>query len=100
MSLRKAIDHKCKDCIYDPLEKGTWRSQVTNCSCTDCPLFAIRPRPHSNTANVHVFRRILHRKTDKPRLTNAVPAGKVLVLSKRGKFLGYVNKPEVLRMAA
>lgn len=43
MSMRKAINEKCKDCIYDPMEKGSWRKQVSLCSCTDCPLYPVRP---------------------------------------------------------
>jgi len=41
-SLRIAIDAKCKDCLYDPAERGGWRQQVEACGCTDCPLFAVR----------------------------------------------------------
>lgn len=44
VSLRKAIDAKCKDCVYDELERGGWRQQVEACTCTACPLFACRPR--------------------------------------------------------
>jgi hypothetical protein len=48
MSLRKAIDAKCKDCIYDPLcGGGTWREQVAQCSCPSCPLWIVRPAPSS-----------------------------------------------------
>lgn len=44
MSLRKAIDAKCRDCIYDPLSGlGNWRQQVTGCTATDCPLYPVRP---------------------------------------------------------
>ena len=43
MSLRKAIDAMCKDCIYDPYEKGTWRKQVEECELTHCPLHRVRP---------------------------------------------------------
>jgi hypothetical protein len=45
MSLRRAVNAKCKDCIYDPLAGGTWRAQVAACTCVRCPLFAFRPRP-------------------------------------------------------
>lgn len=45
MSLRKAINGKCKDCIYDPLAGGTWLAQVAQCSCIDCPLWPVRPAP-------------------------------------------------------
>jgi len=47
MSLRKAINEKCKDCIYDDLAAGTWLQQVTLCSSEDCPLFAVRPKSKS-----------------------------------------------------
>lgn len=43
--LRAAIDGKCKDCIYDPLDTGTWREQVGRCTCLGCPLWPIRPMP-------------------------------------------------------
>lgn len=43
-SWRKAINEKCKDCIYDPLAGGTWRKQVEDCTMTDCPLFDFRPK--------------------------------------------------------
>ena len=46
-SLRSSIDAKCRDCIYDSLEPGGWRQQVAACTCRDCPLFAVRPRPRS-----------------------------------------------------
>ncbi len=43
-SLRKAVDLKCKDCSYDPLEPGRWRQQVEACTVTDCALWPLRPR--------------------------------------------------------
>lgn len=43
-SLRRAINDKCRDCIYDPLAGGAWRQQVESCTCTDCPLYQVRPR--------------------------------------------------------
>ncbi len=43
MSLRKAVNEKCKSCIYDEMAKGTWRQQVTLCSVWSCPLFDARP---------------------------------------------------------
>jgi len=45
MGLRKAINAKCKDCIYDPANGGTWLAQVAQCSCRDCPLWPVRPAP-------------------------------------------------------
>lgn len=51
MSLRNAINAKCKDCIYDPLAGlGQWREQVEHCPCTDCPLHAVRPRSGASRA--------------------------------------------------
>ena len=44
MSLRKAINGKCKDCIYDDLAAGTWLQQITLCSSPDCPLYRVRPK--------------------------------------------------------
>ena len=44
-SMRKAINEKCKECIYDPLSGlGTWRQQTEGCTSTDCPLYELRPR--------------------------------------------------------
>jgi len=42
-SLRRAIDTKCSDCIFDPLVRGNWRQQVTLCTCTNCSLWDYRP---------------------------------------------------------
>jgi len=43
MSLRKVINAKCKDCIYDNLAAGTWRQQVELCSVYSCPIWPVRP---------------------------------------------------------
>jgi hypothetical protein len=43
LSLRKAINDKCKDCIYDELDKGNWRQQVGDCRVFNCPLYPVRP---------------------------------------------------------
>ena len=43
--LRSRIDAKCRECVYDPLDKGTWRKQVENCTSPNCPLFDVRPLP-------------------------------------------------------
>jgi hypothetical protein len=46
VSLRKAIDGKCRQCIYDPkCGGGTWREQVAQCSEIRCPLWPVRPQP-------------------------------------------------------
>jgi hypothetical protein len=39
----EAINMMCKDCNYDPLDKGTWRQQAHNCTSKDCPLYPYRP---------------------------------------------------------
>jgi hypothetical protein len=44
ISLRQSINNKCKDCIYDPVQKGSWREQVENCTSSACPLFDVRPK--------------------------------------------------------
>jgi len=54
-SLRRAINHKCKECIYDPRPgNGTWRQQVAACTSNSCALFNVRPRPisHAKPASV------------------------------------------------
>jgi len=44
-SLRKAIDAHCKSCGYDPKSGlGGWKQQITDCPCTQCHLYAVRPR--------------------------------------------------------
>lgn len=44
MSMRKAINDKCRECIYDPAGGvGTWRQQVENCIADTCPLYPYRP---------------------------------------------------------
>jgi len=47
LSLRQAVDQKCKECIYDPYQKGAWREQVQACTASDCPLYAVRPKSFS-----------------------------------------------------
>lgn len=47
MGMRQAINDKCKDCIYDPLDRGNWRQQVEACTCTDCSLWPYRPKSKS-----------------------------------------------------
>lgn len=44
MSLRAAINAKCRECIYDPKSgMGNWRQQVEGCSVTQCALWPVRP---------------------------------------------------------
>jgi len=42
-SLKKAIEEKCKDCIYDELDTGSWRTQTEKCTDKECPLWDVRP---------------------------------------------------------
>ena len=48
MSLRNAINQKCKDCIYDPEVEGGWKQQVSLCELSDCPLWEYRPHPRTS----------------------------------------------------
>lgn len=48
MKLRKAINSKCKECIYDPGQKGSWRGQVAQCTSKNCPLYPVRPKTTGN----------------------------------------------------
>ena len=43
MSLRKAINAKCKQCVCDPMDVGTAAQQIAACICSDCPLHPVRP---------------------------------------------------------
>jgi hypothetical protein len=44
MSRTKAINEKCKDCIYDHAAPGSWRAQVEACTSeTSCALWPYRP---------------------------------------------------------
>jgi hypothetical protein len=45
MSLRNAINSKCRNCIHDDAAPGTWREQVAQCSVPRCALWTVRPAP-------------------------------------------------------
>lgn len=45
---RSRINEKCRDCVYDPANRGNWREQVYLCTVESCALWDIRPKP-SNT---------------------------------------------------
>jgi hypothetical protein len=47
MTRQQAIEAKCKDCIYDPCEEGTWRQQAERCELMDCALWPYRPKSRS-----------------------------------------------------
>ena len=50
-SRRQAIAEYCKECSYDPEDKGagTWRQQIEACVMSDCPLYEFRPLPRTNS---------------------------------------------------
>ena len=50
MSLRNAINQKCKDCIFDEEVEGGWIQQVSQCELTDCSLWEHRPKPRRTSS--------------------------------------------------
>lgn len=46
-SYKEAVEKKCRECIYDPHQPGTWRQQVAACPCVNCPLYPVRPLPQN-----------------------------------------------------
>jgi hypothetical protein len=65
MSLRKAIDAKCKECLFDPIGgSGKWREQVEACTGYSCPLFDVRPRSLAKTAICEHTKRSLNLATE------------------------------------
>ena len=51
VSVRKAVNAKCKDCSWDPAAPGTWKVQIQCCPCIECPLWPIRPVSESGEPN-------------------------------------------------
>ena len=43
ISLRNSINKKCRECIYDNLDKGSAAQQIACCMIHDCPLHPARP---------------------------------------------------------
>lgn len=43
MSLRKAVNAKCRECTYDPLDVGSSAQQIACCVASQCPLHPVRP---------------------------------------------------------
>lgn len=41
---RGRINAKCIECVFDPMEPGTWRAQVEACTVKTCPLYDVRPK--------------------------------------------------------
>ena len=48
LSLRQAINAKCRECLYDPgCGGGHWRQQITDCTDPKCSLYPVRPTTKS-----------------------------------------------------
>lgn len=43
MSLRAAVNSKCRECIYDPCVPGSWPHQLPACRIVKCALHPYRP---------------------------------------------------------
>jgi hypothetical protein len=54
MSMRKAINDKCRDCIYDRCAPGTWRQQVQGCTISTCSLHPYRPKASTGRSKASV----------------------------------------------
>ena len=52
MSLRRAINAKCRECIHDPASPGRWRQQVAACTSYSYPLYEVRPVPRPRCRKV------------------------------------------------
>ena len=60
--MRKAINEKCKECIYDNYQPGSWREQVYQCTSGNCPLFPLRPVPEARKPKAEISRPVLPTK--------------------------------------
>lgn len=56
MSLRKAVNYKCRECTHDPLDKGSAAQQIAGCTISNCRLHPVRPV----TAKVIPLRLLVH----------------------------------------
>ena len=56
-SMRQAINAMCRDCIFDPMDRGNWRQQVEACTTPSCPLFELRPVSRSSAITEATTRR-------------------------------------------
>ncbi len=45
MTRQAAIAAKCRDCIFDPMAKGSWKEQIADCASSPCALHPFRPVP-------------------------------------------------------
>ena len=49
-SLRAAINAMCRQCVYDPLAKGSCLQQIIECAIADCPLYPLRRQRKSRVS--------------------------------------------------
>jgi hypothetical protein len=63
MSLRKAINAKCAECIYSPNGgTGGKLQQIAACTSFSCPLYPVRPKPKVRSSKDESL--ILRRKSE------------------------------------
>jgi len=46
MSFRRAVNDKCRECIYCESGPGKSRQQTAACTAFSCPLYSVRPMPN------------------------------------------------------
>lgn len=46
-SYKTSVENFCKECSYDAIMPGSWRKQVEECECVNCPLWEVRPKTMS-----------------------------------------------------
>jgi hypothetical protein len=73
LSMRDTINAKCKECIYDPISRGTWREQVQECTSSQCPLYPLRPLPIGANRRENCVEK---RESSTPQQDNDQPSGK------------------------
>ena len=77
LTRQKAIEAKCKDCSYDPLDDGTWRQQVERCELTDCALWNYRPKSRSKKPSLPDSASVeAHYQTNNDQVMQEEPHGK------------------------
>lgn len=77
-SLRPALDLKCKECVYDPDSRGTWREQVADCGGVSCPLYDIRPVPRDCVSSGIIDRSRIAAISAKLARSGTCPTGGIL----------------------
>lgn len=93
MSLRKAINAMCKDCIYDSKGgSGGWKQQVEECTSFSCPLYDLRPMPKKHqTQDISAQEGFL----DCKERNGTSEEIKALIRSKNGHNEPFLNYPNV-----